>query len=70
MSMTSYRVVGLVVNASASRVEGSGSIPACAVDIFPGRVIPLKIGTPVATVPGAWRYGVSEDSQYQYTATG
>ena len=35
-----------------------GSNPDCD-GIFPGRVIDLKIGTPVATLPGAWRYIVS-----------
>ena len=38
-----------------------GSIPACAVGIFSGssHISDLKTGTPVATLPGAWRYGVS-----------
>ena len=54
------RLVGLVVKASASRAEGPG---------FESRLRPdfsrsshtsdLKIGTPVATLPGAWRYRVS-----------
>ena len=35
-----------------------GSNPACA-GFFGGRVMPAKIGTPVATLPGAWRYRVS-----------
>ena len=37
-----------------------GSNPAC-VWIFPGssHTSDLKIGTPVATLPGAWRYRVS-----------
>ena len=37
-----------------------GSNPACA-GIFPGssHTSDLKIGTPVATLPGAWRYRVS-----------
>ena len=38
-----------------------GSIPACAVGIFPGlsHTSDLKIGTAVATLPGAWRCRVS-----------
>ena len=38
-----------------------GSVPACGVGIFPGssHTTDLKIGTPVATLPGAWRYRVS-----------
>ena len=37
-----------------------GSNPACA-EIFPGssHTSDLNIGTPVATLPGAWRYRVS-----------
>ena len=35
-----------------------GSIPACAVGIFPGHTSVLKISTPVASL-GAWRYRVS-----------
>ena len=46
--------------ASASRAEVPGLNPACA-GIFPGssHTSDLKIGTPVATLPGAWRYRVS-----------
>ena len=33
------RLVGLVVKAFASRVADPGSIPVCAVGIFPGRVV-------------------------------
>ena len=53
-------LVGLVVKASTSRAEGPGSNPACA-GIFSGssHTSDLKIGTPVATLPGAWRYRVS-----------
>ena len=43
-------LVGLVVKASASR----------AVD--PGFESRLKIGTPVATLPCAWRYRVSSET--------
>ena len=54
------RLVGLVVKASASRAEEPGSNPVCA-GIFSGtnHTSDLKIGTPVATLPGAWRYRVS-----------
>ena len=60
---TTSETVGLVVKASASRAEERkipGSNPACA-GIFPGssHTSDLKIGTPVATLPGAWRYRVS-----------
>ena len=56
----SYRLVGLVVKASASRAEDPG---------FESRwrrgfsgsshTSDLNFGTPVATLPGAWRYSVS-----------
>ena len=59
-SLYIHRLVGLVVKASASRAEDPGSNPACA-GIFPGsnHTSDLQIGTPVATLPGAWRYTVS-----------
>ena len=46
--------------ASTSRAEDPGSNPACA-EIFPGssHTSDLIIGTPVATLPGAWHYRVS-----------
>ena len=55
-----FLLVGLVVKAYASRAEDPGfesRLPG----IFRGQVITsdLKIGTPVATLPGVWRYGVS-----------
>ena len=48
-----HRLVGLVVKASASRAEDPG--------IFPGSIhtSDSKISTPVAALPGAWRYRVS-----------
>ena len=48
-----------MVKASASRSEDPGSNLACA-GIFPGssHTSYRKIGTPVATLPGAWRYRV------------
>ena len=59
-SILQDRLVGLVVKASASGEQDPGSNPACA-EIFPGssHISDLKIGTPVATLPGAWRYRVS-----------
>ena len=56
------RLVGLVVKASASKSGRSwGSNPACA-GIFPGssHTSDFKIGSPVATLPGAWRDRVSD----------
>ena len=52
-----HRLVGLVVKASALRAEGPGFESG----IFSGssHTSDLKIGTPVATLPGAWCYRVS-----------
>ena len=57
---SSDRLVGLVVKASASRAEGPG-FESRLRGIFSGssHTSDLKIGTPVATLPGAWRYRVS-----------
>ena len=54
------RLVGLVVRRPPREREIPGSNPACA-GIFSGssHTSDLKIGTPVATLPGAWRYRVS-----------
>ena len=54
------RLVGLVVRRPPRERKILGSNPACA-GIFWGssRASHLKIGTPVATLPGAWRYRVS-----------
>ena len=51
------RLVGLVVKASASRAEDPGFE-----GIFSGssHSSHLKSGTPVATLPGAWRNRVSD----------
>ena len=56
-----HHLVGQVVKAYASKAADLGSIPAFAVDLFTGRVMPetIKIGTPGATLPGVWRYRVS-----------
>ena len=53
-----HRLVGLVVKASPSRAEDAEFESRLHRDFFRGRVIPVtqKNGTPVATLPGAWRY--------------
>ena len=58
---TSHRLAGLVVKASASREEDPGFESRLRRDFFPGssHTSDLKIGTPVATLTGAWRYRVS-----------
>ena len=43
-----HRLVGLTVEASASRAAGRGSIPACAVDLVPGHTSDFIIGASVA----------------------
>ena len=55
-----YRLVGLVVRRPPRERKIPGSNPACA-RIFSGssHTSDLKIGTPVATLPGAWCYRVS-----------
>ena len=57
---TRDRLVGLVVKASASRAEGPGFESRLRRD-FSGssHTSDLNIGTPVATLQGAWRYRVS-----------
>ena len=56
-----YRLVGLVVKASASRAEDPGFQSRLRRDFSSGssHASDLKTGTPVATLPGAWRYRVS-----------
>ena len=53
-------LVGLVVRRLPRERKIQGSNPACT-GIFSGstHTSDLKIGTPVATLPGAWRYRVS-----------
>ena len=55
-----HRLVGLVVRRPPREWKIPGSNPACA-GIFSGssHTSDLKIGTPVATLPGAWCYKVS-----------
>ena len=57
---SSCRLAGLVVKASASGAEDPGSESPMPRD-FSGssHTSDLKIGTPEATLPGAWRYRVS-----------
>ena len=57
---TTDRLVGLVVWRPPRERKIPGLNPACA-EIFPGssHTNDLKIGTPVATLQGAWRYRVS-----------
>ena len=59
-SWKATRLAGLVVKASASRRKIRGSNPACD-EIFSGssHTSDLKIGTPMATLLGAWHYRVS-----------
>ena len=54
------RLVCEVVKASASRAEDPGFESACA-GIFSrsSHASDLNVGTPVATLPGAWRHRVS-----------
>ena len=60
LSPAAHRLVGLVVKASASRAEDPG-FESRFHRIFSGssHTSDLKIGIPVATLPGAWRYRVS-----------
>ena len=55
-----HRLVGLVVRRPPQERKVPGSNPACA-GIFSGssHTSDLNIGTPVASLPGAWRYRVS-----------
>ena len=54
------RLVGLVVKASTSRVEDPRFKSGLRRDFLgSSHFSDLKIGTPVATLPGAWRYRVS-----------
>ena len=55
-----YRLVGLVVRRPNRERKVPGSNPACA-GIFSGssHTSDFKIGTPVPTLLGAWRYRVS-----------
>ena len=54
------RLAGLVVRRPSRERKIPGSNPACT-GIFSGssHTGDLKIGTPVATLPGAWRYRIN-----------
>ena len=60
ITIISDRLVGLVVRRLPQEQKVPGSNPATA-GIFSGssHTSDLNIGTPVATLPGAWRYRVS-----------
>ena len=66
----SHRLVGLVVKASASRAEDPGFESHLRRD-FSGsyHTSDFKIGTPVATLPGAWRYRVSAGTGWPGVST-
>ena len=53
-----YHLIGLVVRRPPQEWKVPDSNPACA-GIFSGSSHTSDIGTPVATLPGAWRYRVS-----------
>ena len=55
-----YCLIGLLVRHPPQERKTPGSNPVCA-KIFPGssHTSDFKIGTPEATLPGAWRYRVS-----------
>ena len=57
---TTHRLVGLVVRRPPRERKVPGSNPVCS-GIFSGssHTSDLNIGTPVATLPDAWRYRVS-----------
>ena len=54
---TEDRLVGLVVKASASRAADPGFE---SIFSWASHTSDFKIGTPVATLPGFWRYRVSD----------
>ena len=58
-----HRLVGLVVKASASRAEDPGFESRLRRN-FSGssHTSDLNVGTPVATLPGAWHYRVSAET--------
>ena len=61
----SDRLAGLVVKASASGAEDPGFESRLRLDFYGSRhTSDLKIDTPVATLPGAWRYRVGPVSVY------
>ena len=73
-SVADYCLVGPVVKAPASRAADPGFEPHLRRDFSWSSITSdLKIGTPMATLPGAWRYRVSAGTgrpQCQCTVTG
>ena len=64
---STYHHLGLVLRRSSREQKIPGSNPACARIFFgSSHTSDLKIGTPVATLPGAWRYRLA---QCQYAET-
>ena len=60
VSLSVDRLVGLVIKASASRAEDPGFESHLRQDFSrSSHTNDLKIGTPVANLPGAWHYRVS-----------
>ena len=54
LSLSLHRLIGLVVRTSASRAEDPGFESRLCEDFFrPSHISDSKIGTPVATLPGA-----------------
>ena len=63
------RLVGLLVKASASRAEDPGLESRLRQDFsWSSHTSDFKIGTPVATLPGAWRYRVSPGTGWPVSA--
>ena len=59
MLLHSYRLVALVVKASAAKAEDPGFESLLRWDFSrSSHTSDLKTGTPVATLPGAWQYRV------------
>ena len=60
MVSNTYCLVGLVVKATASGAEDLGFESRLRRDLYgSSHTSDLKIGAPVATLPGAWHYRVS-----------
>ena len=60
MAVLSDRLLGLVVKAFASRAEDPGFDPRLRLDFSrSSHTSELITGTPVAVLPGAWRYRIS-----------
>ena len=60
LSSTGHRLTGQVVKAFASGAEDPGFESRLRQDFsWSSHTSDLKIGTPAAALPGAWRYGVS-----------